>query len=204
MRHAVRLWRRQPVLALAAIVSLALGIGANTAIFSVMQAVVLRPLPYPDADRLVVVWETHADAPARWVAPANYLDWIRETRSFSSLAAFDDVSLTLTGRGEPERLRGASASGSFFTTLGVQAAAGRTLLPADDAAGAPPVAVLSDGLAARLFGDPLAAVGRELRLDGLARTVVGVLPADFAFPLMAEAELWVGSERGIRAASVSW
>lgn len=197
MRHAVRLWGRQPALALAAVVSLALGIGANTAIFSVMQAVVVRPLPYPDADRIVVVWETRADAPARWVAPANYLDWRRETRSFESLAAVDDVSLTLTGRGEPERLRGASASGTFFTTLGVQAAAGRTLLPADDDAGAPPVAVLTDGLATRLFGEPRAALGRELHLDGQTRAIVGVLPAGFAFALMPEAELWISGERGI-------
>ena len=86
MRHAIRLWRRQPVLALAAIVSLALGIGANTAIFSVLNAVVLRPLPYPQAGRLVVAWETSADNPTRWVAPANYLNWAREARSFQSPA----------------------------------------------------------------------------------------------------------------------
>src|SRR5512139_3548968 len=105
MNHAIRLWRRQPVLALAAIVSLALGIGANTAIFSVMNAVVLRPLPYPDADRLVVAWETSPYNPARWVAPANYLDWVRDARSFASLAAVDNFAINLTGRGEPERVR---------------------------------------------------------------------------------------------------
>ncbi len=124
MAHAFRLWRRQPMLALAAIVSLGLGIGANTAIFSVLNAVVLRPLPFPDADRLVVAWETSADNPARWVAPANYLDWVRDARSFTSLAAFDSFAANLTGRGEPERLRAAGASGTFFTTLGVQAAVG--------------------------------------------------------------------------------
>ena len=91
MAHAFRLWLRQPMLALAAIVSLGLGIGANTAIFSVLNAVVLRPLPFPGADRLVVAWETSADNPARWVAPANYLDWARDARSFTSLAAFDSV-----------------------------------------------------------------------------------------------------------------
>ena len=89
MTHALRLWRRQPVLALAAILSLALGIGANTAIFSVLNAVVLRPLPYHDADRLVIAWETTADNPARWVAPANFVDWSREARTFTSMAAFD-------------------------------------------------------------------------------------------------------------------
>ena len=110
MTHALRLWRRQPALALAAIVSLALGIGANTAIFSVLNAVVLRPLPFPDSGRLVMAWETAPDNPERWVAPANFLDWARDARLFESLAAFDSFAANLTGRGEPERLRAAGAS----------------------------------------------------------------------------------------------
>lgn len=197
MSHALRLWRRQPALALAAIVSLALGIGANTAIFSVMNAVVLRPLPYPDANRLVVAWETSADNPARWVAPANYVDWVRESRSFASLAAFDNFSVNLTGRSEPERLRAAGASGTFFTTLGVHASAGRALVPADDAPGAEPVTVLTDGLARRLFGEPAVAVGESLTLEGRAHTIVGVLPASFSMPMMADVEVWLSSDRGI-------
>lgn len=197
MRHALRLWRRQPLLALAAIVSLGLGIGANTAIFSVMNAVVLRPLPFPDASRLVAVWETSPENPARWVAPANFLDWVREARSFESLAAFDSFSANLTGRGEPERLRAAGASGSFFTTLGTRAAAGRTLVPADDAPGAEPAAVLGHGLAARLFGAPEAAVGQPLTLEGRPHTIVGVLPASFSMPMMPEIEIWLSSDRGI-------
>ncbi len=197
MRHAIRLWRRQPVLALAAIVSLALGIGANTAIFSVLNAVVLRPLPYPDADRLVVAWETSADTPTRWVAPANFLDWVRDARSFASLAAFDGFPANLTGRGEPERLRAAGASGSFFTPLGVQAAVGRTLAPADDAPGAAPVAVLTEGLAHRLFGGPDAALGQNLTLEGRVHTVVGVLPGGFSMPMLPEVEIWLASDRGI-------
>jgi len=197
MSHALRLWRRQPLLALAAIVSLALGIGANTAIFSVMNAVVLRPLPYPDAERLVVAWETSADNPARWVAPANYLDWVRESRSFASLAAFDNFSVNLTGRSAPERLRAAGASGTFFMTLGVPNAVGRALVPADDAAGAEPVAVLTDGLARRLFGEPTVAVGESLTLEGRAHTIVGVLPASFSMPMMADVEVWLSSDRGI-------
>ena len=197
MAHAFRLWMRQPMLALAAIVSLGLGIGANTAIFSVLNAVVLRPLPFPDADRLVVAWETSADNPARWVAPANFLDWVRDARSFTSLAAFDSFAANLTGRGEPERLRAAGASGTFFTTLGVQAAVGRTLLPADDAPGANPVAVLTNGLAERLFGDAATAVGSELTLEGRPHTIVGVLPPGFSMPMMPEVEIWLGSDRGI-------
>lgn len=197
MKHALRLWRRQPVLAFAAIVSLALGIGANTAIFSVLNAVVLRPLPYPAADRLVMAWETAADNPSRWVAPANYLDWKREARSFDALAAFDSFAANLTGRGEPERLRAAGASGTFFTTLGVRAAVGRTLAPSDDEPGAEPVAVLTDGLAQRLFGQPTAAVGQALTLEGRVHTIVGVLPPAFSMPLMSEVEIWTSGDRGI-------
>jgi putative ABC transport system permease protein len=197
MTHALRLWRRQPILALAAIVSLALGIGANTAIFSVLNAVVLRPLPFPDADRLVVAWETSADNPTRWVAPANFLDWQREARSFTSMAAFGGFAANLTGLGEPERLRAAGASGTFFSTLGVQAAVGRTLVPSDDAPGAPAVAVLTDGLARRLFGTSSAALGRELTLEGRPHAIVGVMPATFAMPMVANAEVWLGSDRGI-------
>jgi predicted permease len=197
MKHALRLWTRQLLLAAAAIVSLALGIGANTAIFSVLHAVVLRPLPYPEADRLVVVWETSPDNPARWVAPANFLDWRRESRSFSSLAAFDGFSANLTGRGEPERLRGAGASGSFFATLGVTAAIGRTPMPSDDEPGAPPVVLLTDGLWHRLFGGNPEAVGDTLTLDGRPHTIVGVLPAGFSMPMLRDAEIWVASDRGI-------
>jgi predicted permease len=197
MTHALRLWRRQPALALAAIVSLALGIGANTAIFSVLNAVVLRPLPFPDSGRLVMAWETAPDNPERWVAPANFLDWVREARSFESLAAFDSFAANLTGRGEPERLRAAGASGTFFSILGVQAEIGRTLVPADDRPEATPVAVLTRGLAERLFGTASAASGQELMLDGRAHTIIGVLPADFSMPVMKDIELWVSSDRGI-------
>lgn len=197
MRHGIRVWRRQPGLALAAILSLALGIGANTAIFSVLNAVVLRPLPYPEAERLVVAWETSVDNPTRWVAPATFLDWVRDARSFASLAAFDSYSASLTGRDEPERLRAASASGVFFTTLGVQAEVGRTLIAGDDRAGAEPVAVLTSGLARRLFGEPAAAVGQSLMLEGRAHTVVGVLPAAFSMPMLPEVEIWTSSDRGI-------
>src|SRR5918999_1424622 len=98
IRRGLRLFGRRPALAAAAVVSLALGIGANTAIFSVLHNVVLNPLPYDDPDRLVIVWETRSDNPERWVAPANFVDWRRDAKSFASLAAFDEFAPTLSGR----------------------------------------------------------------------------------------------------------
>jgi putative ABC transport system permease protein len=188
---------RTPGLAVAAIASIALGIGASTAIFSVARHVVLAPLPFPAPEQLVMFWETAPDNPARWVAPANYLDWQSAMAPHvTSMAAFDSVSLTLTGTGDAERLRGVSASGRFFDTIGQPAAEGRTLRTEDDAPGAPCVAVLSAGLQARRFPGRTA-VGQELVLDGRPCTVVGVLPTTFRFPLQPRAELWVNGDRGV-------
>src|SRR6185503_14300056 len=125
LRLAIRLCLRHPLLSLAAIGSLALGIGANTAIFTVLNGSVLKPLPYADPSSLVVVWETRADNPIRAVAPANFLNWRRETNAFSGLAAFDDFTATLNGIGEAQRIHAVSASGNFFEVLGVQAQIGR-------------------------------------------------------------------------------
>ena len=121
LRLALRLCFRHPLLSLAAIGSLALGIGANTAIFTVLNGSVLKPLAYADPARLMVVWETRSDTPKRSVAPANFLDWRRETTAFSALAAFDDFTATLTTSGEAQRIHAVSASANFFEVLGVQA-----------------------------------------------------------------------------------
>src|SRR5262245_43167378 len=197
LRLGLRFFLRRPGIAAAAVLSLALGIGTNTAIFSVLHAVVLNPLPYQDPEQLVIVWETARDNPERWVAPANFNDWRREGRSFESLAAFDEFSPTLVGRGEPERLRAISASGTFFTTLGAAASVGRTLLPADDEPGAEGVAVLSHGSWSRLFGASPEALGRVLQLDGRSYTVVGVMGSDFESPLSATVDVWLSGDRGI-------
>ena len=195
--HGLRMLRRSPGLAAAAILSIGLGIGATTAIFGVVRHVLLRPLPFDDPDRLVVLWETSADDPDRWVAPANFLDWQRDTSSlFDGMAAYDSFSAAVAGDGEPERLRAVSASGTFFTVLGQQAHEGRTLDAGDDRPGAPCVAVLTDALRARRFADR-PAVGSSLVLDGRPCEVVGVLPASFAFPLQGRAELWVNGDRGV-------
>lgn len=193
----LRHWRRSPLVAAAAILSIGLGVGATTAIFAVVRHVLLRPLPFASPDGLVMAWETAPDNPARWVAPANFLDWRRDTgHVFSGLAAFDAFSAPLTGPGTPERVRGVSASGTFFTLLGEAPAEGRLLVPDDDRAGAPCVAVASAGLRQRLFGTT-PAIGAPLVLDGQPCTIVGVLPAAFVFPLQASAELWTNGDRGV-------
>jgi putative ABC transport system permease protein len=197
LKLGARIFRRHLALACAAVLSLALGIGANTAIFSVLHNVVLNALPYDDPDGLVIVWETRADNAERWVAPANFVDWRRDARSFGSLAAFDEFAPTLSGFGEAERLRALGASGTFFTTLGANARLGRTLLPRDDEPGAPGAAVLSSGLWIRLFAESPAALGRIFVLDGRAYTIVGVMPSDFTTPLQSDIDIWVSGDRGV-------
>ena len=181
LRHGVRMLLSTPRVTIAAILSLALGIGATTAIFTVVNAVVLRPLPFADPQTLVAVWETAPDNDRRWVAPANFLDWRREARSFAELAAYDTYSVNLTGRERPERLRAASVSGNFWSLLGVQAAAGRTFTAAQDAPGVQPAVLLTHGAWLRLFGGRSSVVGDTLVLDGRPHSLVGVLPQTFDF-----------------------
>src|SRR5687767_4305776 len=197
LRLALRLCLRHPLLSLTAIGSLALGIGANTAIFTVLNGSVLQPLPYPEPERLMVVWETQADNQRRYVAPANFLDWRRAASAFNGVAAFDEFSATLTGHGEAQRLRTVSASANFFDVLGVQARFGRVMVADDDRPNATRVAVLTDGLWHRLFGGSAQAIGQTLILNGVPHTIVGVLPASFAMPMAASAEIWITGDRGI-------
>jgi putative ABC transport system permease protein len=212
LRLALRLVLSRPALCLGAVLSLGLGIGANTAIFSVLHHVVLEPLPYARPADLVVVWETSADSQERWVAPANFVDWTREATSFDVLAAFDEFRPTMTRpamleggtRGgassppEPEVVRAVSASGTFFSTLGVSAALGRTLLAEDDAPGAAPVAVLSQNLWRRAFESAPDVLGRTLSLDGRQHVVVGIMSGGFDAPLQsAPIDLWVNGDRGV-------
>ncbi len=193
----LRMLRRSPGLAFAAILSIGLGIGATTAIFGVVRHVLLRPLPYAAPDRLVALWETSPETAERWVAPANFIDWQRDAAAvFDGIAAYDSFSGAVAGGGEPERLRVVSASGTFFDVLGQQAAEGRTLQPGDDRAGAPCVALLSHALRQRRIGTG-PAVGTSLVLDGRPCEVVGVLPEAFEFPPVSRAELWINGDRGV-------
>jgi len=196
LKYAIRMMLAAPRVTAAALLSLALGIGATAAIFTVVNAIMLRPLRFVEPDRLVAVWETSPDNNRRWVAPANFLDWRRDARSFVQLAAYGWYSVNLTGRDRPERLRAASVSGNFFATLGVQPALGRTFADAEDAPGAPRVAMLTHGAWQRLFGGDGNALGRTLVLDGHPYTLVGILPKAFDF-LGPDVEIVTSADRGI-------
>ncbi|MGE0351765.1 MAG: ABC transporter permease, partial [Gemmatimonadales bacterium] len=189
--YARRTLRRTPGFTFIAVVALALGIGANTAIFSLINAVLLRPLPFPDAGRLVSVSESGATGNGNDVAPPNFLDWRSAQRSFTDLAAFTPVSLNLTGVEAPENLEGLRVTASVFSVLGVQPSLGRTFGEASDVAGGERVVVLSDELwRSRFQADP-GIIGRVLTLDEEPHTVIGVMPAGFRFPIAGEALLWV-------------
>jgi len=190
LRYAARALLKNPGFTVVAALTLALGIGANTAVFSLVDAVLLRPLDYPDADRLVMIYETNlAKGWDRFaVAPANFLDWKSQSRSLAALGAFTSDNFNLTGRDEPERIRGARVSAGLFPMLGVAAKLGRHILPEDDRAGAQPVVVLTDGFWRDRFGSDPKILGHALTLDGVGRTVVGVMPPAFRF---LDAQLYV-------------
>ncbi len=180
-------WRklaREPGFAAVAVLTLALGIGANTAIFSVVDAVLLRPLPYPDADRLVKIWETTPEGVTdNVVSSANYVDWREQATSFSVMGAHSWYSgMTLTGVEDPVRLRVTRITPSALAALGVQAEVGRTFTEADGDPGAPYVGLISHRLWAGRFGADPGVIGQTLTLDGIPVTVVGVMPASFGFP----------------------
>lgn len=170
-RFTLRSLKRQPGFAAVVITTLALGIGANTALFSILDAVVLRPLPYREPDRVVTLWET-APRKSR-VAAANFLDWRAEAKSFSGMAAFSARGMTLSGNGEAERIGGAAVTADYFDVLGVKSAAGRLFLERDQAPG-PAVAILGYDLWKRRFaGDP-GVVGQTIALDGTPYEILGV------------------------------
>jgi putative ABC transport system permease protein len=181
-RHAWRTWRRTPLLALAAVLTLALGVGANTAVFSVVHGVLLRPLPYPDADRLVEVFEDNTRAgggPFFRVSLLNYLAWAERARSFDALAAFNGRDFTLTEHGDPERILGSAVTASLFEVLGVAPILGRPLTAEDEHPGAAPVALLAESFWARAFGRDPTVVGRAITLNGVRHQVIGIVPTAF-------------------------
>ena len=193
IRYAVRGLRKSPGFAIAAIALLALGIGANTAIFSLVRAVVLRPLPFPDPDRLVLVWDDFSvnGGPTRVEpSPVDYAAFREESRSFSDMAAFTSNTYNLTGNDEPLKLSGIRTTANIFAILGMQPILGRTLDPGDERADAAPVVVISERLWRSRFGMDPNLIGRTIALNGLNHTVVGVVPPDFQFP-DKDAVVWV-------------
>jgi predicted permease len=182
VRHAWRTWRRTPVLALAAMLTLALGVGANTAVFSVVHGVLLKPLPYPDAGRLVEVFEDNSRAgggPFFRVSLLNYLSWVERARSFDALAAFNGRDFTLTEHGDPERIFGSAVTASLFKVLGVAPIIGRPLTEEDGNPAAAPVALLAESLWVRAFGKDPSVIGRTITLNGVRHQVIGVVPTGF-------------------------
>src|SRR5262245_37996257 len=190
IRYCLRTLARTPVFTITVVLTLALGIGANTAIFSIVDRLLLRSLPFPHGEQLVVIHENRRTAPQMDVSPANWLDWQRDSRSFESLAAWTNrFPSTLTGSGEPERLKAETVSHEFFPLLGVQPVLGRVFSPDDDRPGAPPTAVLSYSLWQRKFGGDKGILGKTIELNAMAVEVIGVMPPEFRF-LSYDTDVW--------------
>lgn len=204
LRYAARMLRTQPGFAAAAILTLALGIGANSAIFALVDATLLRPLPLPDPDRLVMLWERTERSQRGAVAPPNLLDWNARNHTFQRMAGFlPNVGGMVMARGDgsPETVSRQWVTASFFDVLGVKPIVGRTFLPADDASRARAV-VLSEGFWRESLHGDANIVGRDIRLDGAAYTVVGVVPRDFQ--LLGRSNIWaLISIQGLPAAARS-
>ena len=184
VRFGLRMLVKHPVFTLVAVITLALGIGANTAIFSVVNAVLLRPLPYESADRLVWIWDSNASVGLKRFQSSgpNFKDWERESTSFEYMAAFTGWSFNLTGAGEPERIQGAMTSPALFSMLGVKPVVGRPFLPEEEKAGSHRVALVGYGFWQRRFGADPAIINSSLTLNGESYTVIGIMPDDFGIP----------------------
>jgi len=198
VRYGIRMLARKPGFAALAALTLALGIGANTAIFSVIDAVLLKPLPYKDTDRLVLVWEQNPER--GWyrniVSAANFLDWRRQNDVFTEMAAINpEKDFNLTRTGKPEEVSGELVTTNLFSLLGVRPLLGRDFLPEEDKPGGPRVVILSYGLWERRYGHDPTLVGKQISLNNESYTVVGIMPAGFYFPPFwrqwAAGELWV-------------
>lgn len=206
LRLGFRILLRNPGFSVTAVLLLALGIGANTAIFSVVNAVLLSPLPYPDSSRIMQIWHV---PPAKSfpglkyfsVSPANYLDWQRESHSFEEMAAYGGASFSVGGRERPEAIQAAAVAPAFFSVLRFQPILGRTFTPEDDRPGHSHVAVLGNALWRDRFGADPGIVGRKIVLNGEPYDVVGVMPPAFKFPSWAKLWVplaWTNEKRAVR------
>ena len=192
VKQSLRALRAKPGFTFVIVLTLAIGIGGNAAIFSAVNAVLLRPLPYPEPDQLMRVYKTNITQPNRvggTVSPPDFTDWRHDNTVFSEMGAFDSDTLSLTGSGAAEQLPVGEVTGGFFAVMGTPAFLGRVITPADDPMGSRDVVVLSHALWTRRFGTDRAILGRQLTIDGTTREVVGVMPPGFQYPL--QSEFWV-------------
>jgi putative ABC transport system permease protein len=191
VKHTFRSWRRDPVAAAVLIAVLSLGIGANTAIFAVVYGILFRPLPYPNGDRLTLVWKTNPSQGVKREGPAgsDFTDWRDNNHSFEDMAAMEVGTGTITGQGEPEQLPGLRTSANFFDLLGAKPYLGRLFGEQEATGGRRPVLVISYGTWQRRFGGDPGVLGRQITADGLPYTIIGVTRPDFYTPVAADAFL---------------
>ncbi|MGH9657959.1 MAG: ABC transporter permease, partial [Bryobacteraceae bacterium] len=182
LRYGARMLLKGRGATAAAVVALALGIGANSTVFSVVHAVLLRPLPFPQEHKLVRVWERNPQQGLyRFVSAPNFIDWRAESQAFSEMSAMVGASFNLVGGIEPERIQGALVSANFFRLLGSNPVHGRAFVSGEDVAGRERVVVLSHGYWQRRFGGEVGAIGRAVVLNNRSYTIIGVLPPQFQF-----------------------
>jgi putative ABC transport system permease protein len=193
LRYGARMLFKKPGFTLIAILTLALGIGANTAIFSVVNAALLRPLPYEESERLVVLYETNPQQgrDEMPVSYTNFADWRAQSQSFEQLAGYLSGGMVLTGKDEPAQLQVAAVSADFFAMLRVKPLRGRVFLPEEDKVGGAPLVVVSHGFWQSRFGGDEGLIGQQITLDGKSKTVVGVMPPNFALPPGDQTEVWL-------------
>ncbi|HVG18824.1 MAG TPA: ABC transporter permease, partial [Blastocatellia bacterium] len=192
IRYAVRMLLKKPAFTAIVVLALAIGIGANTAIFSVVNAILLRPLPYKNPDRISMVWldNKRMGVDQDWHSYPNFMDYKEQSQTFDDMAAFNDRSFNLTGAGEPVRITGVWATASLFSVLGIEPALGRAFTVEEEEPGKNLVVVLSNGLWQRRFGADPNVLGQLINLNGVNREIIGVMPASFVFP-EKETEMWV-------------
>src|SRR5215510_4018315 len=197
MRYGARMLTKRPGFTLIAVVMLALGIGANTAIFSIVYTVMLRPLPYREPDRLNMVWGADQKGRLATTSPARYLDWRARNDVFTDIAAIEDAEVSnrprffMTGGDRPERVRGAMVSTNFFSVLGVEPRIGRSFLPEEEQTGLDHVVIISDALWRRRFGANPEVIGKTIILNDKTHTVIGVTSPDFKWNYPRPTDLWI-------------
>src|SRR5256712_12597503 len=200
LHYGARMLLKNPGVTAVAVITLALGIGANTAIFSVVNTLLLRPLPFTDPDRLVQVWEANYKRVQNTmdVSYPNFADWRDQNQVFEQIAAYSDRTFNLTGTGEPERIQGEIVSPSLFALLGIKPVLGRVLLPEEDHPNKVFSAVMSEGLWRRRFNSDPQIIGQTIKLNGESFTVVGVVPnITEGIELATDTELWGPSSSSI-------